>query len=151
MVNHRSATTTIDPQVVTIGTLNFIRFLHKHGVVSDLDGAFNTEVVVTETTFRAEGRVFLGEPDSPGQPTTVPVVDQDLGDSWKPIHEVIGPPGPAPASPESAPTARADTGPRVGSTHRRSYRTSVQRCTWMANLIASPGFWGVFGGRFKSP
>ncbi|WP_281904563.1 hypothetical protein [Phytohabitans aurantiacus] len=87
--------------MLTIGTLNFIRYTQQHGMVSGLDAAFDAEVVVTETTFRAEGQVFLSEPDSSGQPMTVPPIDQNLGDDWKPIHEVLGPPDPAPASPES--------------------------------------------------
>lgn len=60
--------------------------------------------MVTETTFRAEGQIFLGAPHAPDQPMTVPTVDQDLGDGWKPIHQVLGPRGPARASSESAPT-----------------------------------------------
>ncbi|MBP1782775.1 hypothetical protein J3R08_002625 [Micromonospora sp. HB375] len=87
--------------VLTIATLNFIRFLHENGMVSGLDTAFDTEVIVTETNFRAEGRVFLGEPDSPDQPMTIPIAGHELGENWKPIHQVLGPPSPAPASPES--------------------------------------------------
>jgi hypothetical protein len=85
--------------VLTIGTLNFIRCIHQQGMVSGLDAAFDAEVVVTETTFCADGRVFLGEPDSSGQPMTVPLVGKDLGDGWKPIHEVVGLAGQCPAEP----------------------------------------------------
>lgn len=33
----------------------------------------------------------------------------------------------------------------------RAFPAVWQRCTWMMNLIADTGFWGVFGGRFKIP
>lgn len=94
--------------MLTIGTLNFVRDLHKSGILSGLDAAFDTEVVLSETTFRAEGQVFLSAPDSPGQPVTVPTLGENLGDGWKSIHEVLDSPSPAHAPNEFASAGQAD-------------------------------------------
>lgn len=77
--------------MLTIATLNFIRAMHHAGLVVIEDGLFDGQVVVTETTFRNEGQIYLGELDAAGQPVAVPRLGQELGEHWTPIHQVLGP------------------------------------------------------------
>ncbi|MFI9643738.1 hypothetical protein ACIG87_27400 [Micromonospora sp. NPDC051925] len=75
--------------VLTIATLNFARLLHREGLIPLDDGIFETPVIVTETTFRQEGQVYLGEVDSSETPMVLPPPGQAPGNSWKPVHEVF--------------------------------------------------------------
>lgn len=54
--------------LLTIATLNFARALHRSGLIPLDEGIFETVVIVTETTFRQEGQVYLSEPDSSDGP-----------------------------------------------------------------------------------
>ncbi|MFI7511742.1 hypothetical protein ACIBSS_33545, partial [Micromonospora aurantiaca] len=75
--------------VLTIATLNFARLLYREGLLPLEDGIFETPVIVTETTFRQEGQIYLGEPDSSDTPMVLPPPGHALGDGWKPIHQVL--------------------------------------------------------------
>ncbi|MDG6106136.1 hypothetical protein Daura_06405 [Dactylosporangium aurantiacum] len=77
--------------VLTIATLNFIRVQHRDGLLPIDDGLFEAPVVVTETTFRMQGQIFLAELPADGEPLAVPTIGDELGPAWKPIHQVIRP------------------------------------------------------------
>ncbi|MFI7492942.1 hypothetical protein ACIBXA_31670 [Micromonospora echinaurantiaca] len=86
--------------VLTIATLNFARLLHREGLIPLDDGIFETAVIVTETTFRQEGQIYLGEPDSSGTPMVLPPPGQALADGWKPIHQALALPATESTAPE---------------------------------------------------
>ncbi|SCL25775.1 hypothetical protein GA0070616_3173 [Micromonospora nigra] len=96
--------------VLTIATLNFARTLYANGWLPVEDEVFETPVVVSDTTFRHEGRIYLGEPHIGDDPVVVPPPGQDLGEGWLPIQQVFGPgsdgaaPGGTAQSETSAPT-----------------------------------------------
>ncbi|WP_433616896.1 hypothetical protein ACQP2P_16170 [Dactylosporangium sp. CA-139114] len=77
--------------VLTIATLNFARILHAQGWLPVTDEVFDTPVVVSDTTFRHEGQIYLGEPRTGDDPVVVPPPGQDLGEEWVPFHQMFGP------------------------------------------------------------
>jgi hypothetical protein len=94
--------------VLTIATLNFARSLHANGWLPVEAEVFDTPVVVSDTTFRQEGQIYLGEPRTGDDPVVVPPPGQDLGEGWVPIQQMFGP-GSGGAVP--ADTAPPETGP----------------------------------------
>jgi hypothetical protein len=76
--------------MLTIADLNFIRFLNQQGLVVIDAPIFDRQVVVTETTFRQEAKVYVGEYDAEGQPVSIPRGGEEPGEHWKPLHEAFG-------------------------------------------------------------
>jgi hypothetical protein len=92
---------------LAIGTLQFTRLLREEGLIQVDDDIFDTPVVVTDTTFREEGQVFLGPPRTGDDPLDAPPLGEELGEGWTPIHQALisaGTPtgGTAPAGPADA-------------------------------------------------
>lgn len=88
--------------VLTIATLNFARGLHAEGWLPVPDEVFETPVVVANTTFRHEGRIYVGEPRAGDDPVTVPPPGQDLGPGWVPIQQMFGPSADTGATPPAS-------------------------------------------------
>lgn len=92
---------------LAIGTLQFTRLLHEEGLIQVDDDIFDTPVVVTDTTFREEGQVFLAPPRTGDNPVDAPPLGEELGGGWTPIHQALIPAGTptgdsAPAGPVDA-------------------------------------------------
>jgi hypothetical protein len=78
--------------VLTIASLNFARALHRAGLIPVDEDIFETPVIVTETTFRRDGQIYLGDPDTTDSEIVLPPLGQPLGEGWRPIHQVLVPP-----------------------------------------------------------
>lgn len=74
---------------LAIGTLNFTRQLRQHGLIDIDDDVFDTPVVVTDTTFHQEARIYLGDPHTADGPIDIPPIGEEPGAGWTPIHQVF--------------------------------------------------------------
>jgi hypothetical protein len=91
--------------VLTIGSLNFARYLHANGMLPIGDDVFDLPVAVTETALRVEGRIYVAEVQPGDGPVVLPPIGKDLGPGWTPFQQAFGPirdaaekAGPSPAS-----------------------------------------------------
>ena len=83
-------------------TLTITERLKADGMLPDLGGVFDEDVVVTETEIAVKTQVFVAEYDEDGKIPEPPDMDQEFGEGWVPFAEAFKDQFPATAKPEGA-------------------------------------------------
>lgn len=83
-------------------TLTITERLNADGMLPDLGGVFDEDVVVTETEIEiaVKTQVFVAEYDEDGKIPEPPDMDQEFGEGWVPFAEAFKDQFPAPVKPE---------------------------------------------------
>ncbi|WP_150462662.1 hypothetical protein [Nesterenkonia ebinurensis] len=71
-------------------TLTITERLNARGVLPDLGGVFDEDVVVSDEAQEVETRVYVAEYDENGNIPAPPAMDEEFGEGWKPFAEVFG-------------------------------------------------------------
>lgn len=83
-------------------TLTITERLNADGMLPDLGGVFEEDVVVTETEIAVKTQVFVAEYDENGKIPEPPDMDQEFGEGWVPFAEAFKDQFPATVKPEDA-------------------------------------------------
>lgn len=75
---------------LAMATLTITERLNARGVLPDLGGVFDEDVVVSEEAHEVETRVYVAEYDENGNIPAPPAMDEEFGEGWKPFAEVFG-------------------------------------------------------------